>query len=170
MNNKKSALLNAFLTCNIIALYKMLRKVKKTDMNEIYALGKMLERSDSYYKLTYEWIHKKNSGKSILDYFVNNNLNKIAIYGNGSLGELFFEEIKHTNIEIVCFVDQASTEIFQTEQAIPVMNIQEFSNMQTEVDAIVLTPIHVYDEIIKDFAARKLDYQIISLEEIIYNY
>lgn len=107
-----------FCIAGIMGIYKMLQTVKKTDEEEISAKEKLSERSGTYYKLTYEWLQKKLQGESILAYFEENNIKKIAIYGKGSLGELLFQELRDSGIEIVCFIDQCSLEMFQTEDAV----------------------------------------------------
>lgn len=167
---RKKLWIGAFYTISIVLLYKMLQVVKKTDMEEITVKEKFLERSETYYKLTYEWLNKKMQKKSITDYFERNNIRKIAVYGKGSLGEFLYQELRNSGIIVVCFIDQCSKEMLQTESAIPVVNLEEFSTLKTDIDTIVITPIHAYDSIVHDLSQLKNKYRILSLEDIIYEY
>lgn len=51
----------------------------------------------------------------------------------------------------------------------PVVNINELVDLETEIDAVIITPIHVYDSILRDLSSMKLKCRILSLENVIYN-
>lgn len=125
-------------------------------------LGK---RYKSYYELTNQWITNKNKNKDIARYFVENNIKTIAIYGMGTLCELFFEDIKKTDIKVSYFIDKNVDELYYGLDNISVIGIDDIRN-QENVDAIIITPIFDYESILQDL--QDIDTRIISLEDIIY--
>lgn len=125
-------------------------------------LGK---RYKSYYELTNQWIMNKNKNKDIARYFVENNIKTIAIYGMGTLCELFFEDIKKTDIKVSYFIDKNVDELYYGLDNISVIGIDDIRN-QENVDAIIITPIFDYESILQDL--QDIDTRIISLEDIIY--
>lgn len=172
MNNrnikKVLRVMSIFNFIQTIAILKMLQIVKKVDREEIVNKEKSLERSKIYYKLVYEWFAQKNQNKSIVEFFNKYNINRIAIYGKGSLGELLFQELEHSSINIVCFIEQNSSTMFQTEYEIPIVNIKEFTILKPNIDAIIITPVHIYDSIKDELSSLKGCDKIISLEDVIY--
>lgn len=125
-------------------------------------LGK---RYKAYYELTNQWIMNKNKNKDIAKYFVENNIKTIAIYGMGTLCELFFEDIKKTDIKVSYFIDKNVDELYYGLDNISVIGIDDIRN-QENVDAIIITPIFDYESILQDL--QDIDTRIISLEDIIY--
>lgn len=159
---------NVFNFISILGLLKILNIVKKVDRKEVVNKEKSLERINAYYKLTYEWMQIKNQGKVVTNFLQKNNINKIAIYGKGSLGELFLQELKNSNIKVVCFIDQNYSRKPQTENAVPIISIKKFTELGTDVDAVIVTPIHIYDDIKNEISSIIKCDKIISLEDIIY--
>lgn len=128
---------------------------------------KLQEKYRSYYELTYNWLQNKNDGKKLQEYFIENNINNVAIYGRGTLGELFYKEIKNTDIDIRYFIDKNVEEVYDYEANIPIIGIEHIRE-QDEVDAIVITPIFDYDEIKKELEMKGVMSVILSLEDVIY--
>lgn len=169
MNNKiiKKILIIANIF-NFIIILRMLQIVKKIDREEIISKEKSLERSKIYYKLVYEWFSKKNQNKPVINFFYKYNIKRIAIYGKGSLGELLFQELENSDIKIVCFIEQNSSMMFQTEYGIPIISMKEFITLKSDIDAIIVTPIHVYDSVKNELLHINACDKIISLEDVIY--
>ncbi len=123
-------------------------------------------REHTYYETMYRWIENKNAGKSIESYFIENQYKTIAIYGAGTLGELLYEDIKNSKIEIAYFIDKSSygkTNYIALEKEIyHPAQISELEN----VDAIIVTPIFAFQEIKKELKAKGVLSDIISLEDI----
>ncbi len=126
------------------------------------------DRNKLYLNLVSYWLTNKIAGKSMHKFLLENNIKNIAIYGMGSMGELFYEELENTNIGIQCFVDKKADGLFVGIDNIPLINIKELIS-QKQIDAIIITPIAYYDDIVKDIMQQRCTTKIISLEEIIYN-
>jgi len=140
----------------------------------LWKAKKMIEHSDnmmvrykSYYDMTNQWLRAKNSKKSAIEYFKNNDISKIAIYGLGELGTRLYEEIKDSEIEVAYFIDKNADEIYYGIDDIPVVGINDIAS-QESVDAIVVTPIYDFEKIEEDLLDIEIDTEILSLEDVIY--
>lgn len=131
-------------------------KQKKKDAETRDRLRKMGE----FYELLLKWLEIEQKGHSIRSYFVENGYKTIAIYGMKELGERLFDELKDSEVEVKYIIDkQADTMYADVDIVTPEETLEE-------VDAIVVTAIHYMDEI-EDMLEQKVEYPIISLEEII---
>ena len=95
-----------------------------------------------------------------------NNIKNIAIYGMGTLGELFYNEIKGTGVKVNYFIDKNADTLYYGVDDIAVVGLDDIAN-QDEVDAIIVTPIFDFDTIESDLE-EVTDISLISLEDIIY--
>ena len=77
------------------------------------------------------------------------------------VGECLVEELKNTEIEVKYAIDQNRDGIYVD---VDVISLDEELE---KVDAIIVTPITSFQNI-KEMLSEKVDYRIISLEEIIY--
>lgn len=125
------------------------------------------KRYKTYYELVSQWLISKNQSKNILDYFIKKDIKKISIYGMGTLAELLYEEIKETDIEISYFIDRNTQELCYGLDNISIVDLDDIVN-QEKVDAIIVTPIFDYDDIVLDLKGKGINETIISLESIIY--
>lgn len=126
------------------------------------------ERYKAYYETLIQFIDNKKNKIDICEYFKDEEIKKVAIYGKGSLGELFFDEIKEKPYEIVCFIDKNAKDIiYDSNTNIPVVSSKEKEIIQ-QADIIVVTPVFDYDSISKDLFHQGYN-DVISLEDILYN-
>lgn len=116
-----------------------------------------------YYQLLNRWMIGRNEGKGLADFFHQEGINKIAVYGMGELANRFAEELKDTDIQImygidrdVCCTNSRIEEIYYPNDHLP------------KVDAIVITPFLSAEEIIKNLS-EQCSYRFISLDKIIYS-
>lgn len=114
----------------------------------------------SYYMLFNKWMKLKEEGRGTEDYFIKNNIHSIAIYGYKELGERLYSELKNTPIEVKYIIDKninkvrAEIDVYSPDEDLP------------EVDAIIVTATHFYDEI-EDELSDLVECQIISLADVI---
>lgn len=108
-----------------------------------------------------QWVKVKQEGKTLSEYFMKNSYKKIAVYGMSYAGETLIEELKGSEITVAYGIDQkekffhAGVEIVSAEDTLE------------DVDAVVVTAITFFDEIVEKLSG-KLDCPIISLEDILY--
>lgn len=118
---------------------------------------KMLE----FYNVLNEWLMLKQEGKSLVDYFERNQYKTIAIYGMKELGERLLDELKKSDVKVVYAIDKNADAIYAD------IDIVTPDNDLPKVDVIVVTAIHYFNEI-EELLAEKVDYPIISIEDVVY--
>lgn len=125
------------------------------------------KRSKEYYDVTYQWIVNKQKGKKIADYFAEHRIKTIAIYGMGTLGELLYNDIKEDSaVGVSCFIDRMADLYSAGIDDIPVLkDVPE--DYKDKIDAVIITPVHQFDDIKKELEGQGFDKAIISLKEII---
>lgn len=120
-----------------------------------------IERYRTYYDMLNQWIILKTEGRSLEEYFKNNNYNKIAIYGMGEIGCRLYEELKETNIEVKYCIDKNLDGVYSE------LDVFSLEDDLEEVDVIVVSPVYDFEEIEKTIS-ETVGYSVISLEHIIY--
>lgn len=101
-------------------------------------------------------------GLILKEWFIEKNYKNIAIYGLGEIGILFFNEmLKYPEITVQYGIDKNSEKI-----KINGLKVVSPDSHIEKVDVIVVTPTFAFD-IIRHELAGKIDYPIVSLDEII---
>ncbi len=117
---------------------------------------------DLEYIVCRQWLYKKLHNKSLADFFRNRNVNKVAIYGVGYLGDMLITDLENTDVQISYIIDRnAGKKFYDYECYYP-------SDRLPETDAVVVTPIRFFDGI-KTELMKYNRFEIISLEEIVYS-
>ena len=120
-----------------------------------------LSRKDSeLFRLMYKWMSIKQSDLDISEYFQNRGINKIAIYGVNNVGRVLINELVGSCINVSYGIDR------KPENAAGVIKMLKPDDSLEEVDAIVVTAIHQYDEIEK-MLSHKVDYRVVSISDVI---
>lgn len=120
------------------------------------------EKFKNYYYMANHWLDLKQNNISIADYFINNNINSIAIYGMGEMGRCLIKELKNYNIDIKYVIDQ-NENLTIDDDIIVITPKSKFK----KVDAIIVTATFAFDEIKKELE-KKVFFPIISLGDVIY--
>lgn len=134
------------------------------------ALDEMREKynkQSAYYALAQQWLMNKSQNKDLKRYFEEHGFQKIAVYGMGTLGELFYDEIKDKGIKVQYFIDKNAEEIYFGLDDISVVGLDGIDG-QEEVDAIIVTPVFNFDEIEKELEKAGAAAEIVSLEDVVY--
>lgn len=125
----------------------------------------MISNEEKYKRLFYlvsQWGIYNHRGFSIDSYLSNAGYTCIGIYGMDKLGLLLLEELKNTNITVRYGIDRNAFGIFcEVKVYLP-------TEVLEPVDAIVVTAVNYYDEIVKSL--EKMSCPIISLEDIVYSF
>lgn len=116
----------------------------------------------SLFLMMNQWVKVKQEGKNLGEYFERNGLKRIAVYGMSYVGEALIEELKNTGIEVVYGIDKNADRIFST------VDVISADDSFAEVDAVIVTAITYFDEV-KEELFEKINCQIISLEDILYD-
>lgn len=115
----------------------------------------------SYYNVLNQWLILKLKGVCLEQYFLSKGMHNIAIYGMGELGCRLLDELKGSEVEVKYAIDKNAA---STYAEIKLLDIEDSFEA---VDAIVVTAIFAYEEI-EDTLKDRVDFPIISLEDIIF--
>lgn len=154
---------NVLLGLTIVGTIGGLIYVNKRQLD---GLNKNHKRIKGYYDVTYQWVVNKQKKQEVSDYFTSNQIKRIAIYGMGALGELFYNEVKNSSaVKVDCFIDQAADLYSFGFDNIPIIDVVtgEYDN----IDAVVVTPVHVFDEVEEKLREQGFDKPIVSLNDVI---
>lgn len=113
------------------------------------------------YKMMCQWVTVKQNGLHLADYFEKNGYKKIAVYGMSYAGDLLVSELKDSGIQVAYGIDKNAGSCYAE---IDVLTLED--NLE-EVDAVVVTAITFFNEIVDDLS-KKISCPIISLEDILY--
>ena len=116
-----------------------------------------------YFQLLNRWMISDYEGKRVADFFHQEKIKRIAVYGMGELANRLTEALEGSGIQIlygidrdVCCTNARIAEIYYPDDKLP------------EVDAVVITPFLSADAIKRDLA-KTCPYKMISLDHMIYS-
>lgn len=148
--------------CVIVKLVKWEEDTKK----DIYSQKEKFRR---YYNMVFHWLSSDADGRKIKNFLDKNEIQKIAVYGNGDFGSILAKQLRKDDlIEIVCFIDRSSIKQGQSSEEIPVIDCGELDQWKDVIDAVIVTPILDFESVKKDLEFRTKA-EIISIESIIYD-
>jgi len=113
------------------------------------------------FKTLSNWLQLKQNGKTIQNFFDDNYISTIAIYGMGELGKRLYDELKELDVEVKYAIDKNADRI-----DIKGLEIITLEQELKAVDAIIVTPLHFFDEI-EESIDKKGNFRVVSLEEVI---
>lgn len=124
------------------------------------------------YPILFRYLNNKVRGKEIAEFFRCNQYRSVSIYGLGlhyNLGELLYEDIKHTDIEVKYFIDKYLWGKYPDGiSGIPVVSPQKLPYLEP-VDVIVITPVFYSNEIMDELTFIGIEAEkIITLTDIVY--
>ncbi len=132
---------------------------------KIKIIQQWYENSEKYLmstKLFDEWFEKKQKGKQLESYFLQNNIHTVAIYGMSYLGQRLNDELKNSCVTVKYVIDK------NAKDTVSDVHIITPQDEMKPVDAIIITATYYYDEIRK-LLSDKVECKIISLEDIIHS-
>ena len=118
------------------------------------------EKIGCYYKILLQWTALLQDGKSLFDYFLQEKITKIAIWGCGSLCELLLKELRG-KVDITAMIE--SNPQRESFCGIPVMDV-DFLPIQTQL--IIVIPAYDFRKI-QNIAEHKTNCRLIGLDELI---
>lgn len=136
----------------------MFLKKKKEEINRATYL-----KYESGYYIMEKWVRVKQKGISLCQFFEDNNINNIAVYGMAELGELLCLELKNTSVNVRCGIDRRLSD--KTDCSVNVVGVSDVKEYKG-VQAIVVTPIQYFEDIEKHLR-QNTEADIISLEDVI---
>lgn len=137
-------------------LYAVRRMARIVDQAEAKAMHNL-----QFAHAMVQWVHIKQQSKSLATALEKRGYRKIAVYGMADVGERFISELQSSTVEVSYGIDQnaknlfAEIELFTPDEKLP------------EVDAIIVTPIQYFDAI-EEMLTQKVDYPVLSVEDLMY--
>lgn len=127
-------------------------------------LEKTIKIKHQYYVLMRTWLEKKLDGKSICKKLLRQKVSTVAIYGAGRHGNILFNDLKKSKIEVLAWIDKSYQK--PTLNDIPVMTLKDYCSAGINADLIIVTPVMDYSDISVDLREAGLN-NIISLEDLV---
>lgn len=124
--------------------------------------------SDKYFDmfaLTAQWVRNNQADKCVSKYLLEKGFKRISIYGMGYLGQLLFDELNDSEVEIVYVIDRS--EGISLSNNSKALRIEKTVNVDEKVDAVIVTAIRDFSNI-KEKCVSQVGCPIISLEQVIY--
>lgn len=133
-------------------------KVSSKRINELLESHKKVHE---LYMAFDQWLRIRQEGKTLIEYFKQNDYKTVAIYGMKELGEHLYDELNGSDITVRYAIDKNADMIYANVDVVTPDDELE------PVDVIVVTAIYYFDEIEEDLS-EKVACPIISLEDILY--
>ena len=133
-------------------------KMSSSTQGEYSHLQDRADKFGYYYRVMDRWMELREKGISICDYFCNNNIARLAIYGYGDFARHLRWELEENGIKVQYVIDRQGNNI---DVDLPV--ILPDDNLP-ECDAIIVTTFWIFDEIRNKLGSDK---RLIPLDEII---
>lgn len=121
-----------------------------------------IDKFRTYYDILNQWMKRKSQGEKTEDFFLKKNLNTIAVYGMGEIGERLIDELRDSKVRI----------LFCMESDQPYMNadgtkLSEEVDLES-VDAIIVTAVFAFQQI-EAKLMQTMKCPILSFEDIIFD-
>lgn len=114
----------------------------------------------SYYRLLEKWMVLHEKGGSIKQYFTSRGMKNIIIYGLGKMANHLLEDIKESDINVVCAIDIMAINKYGE---FPVITLEETI---PDADCIIITPVHEA-EAIQQKLEERTEVSVISLSDVL---
>lgn len=137
-------------------VYEGIKQEKRLDIME-----EQNKKMKCFFNLLIQWIILKQDGINLKEYFEFNNYHTIAVYGMAELGQRLVEELQETGIEVRYIVDKNADRVvaelpkYKPDEQLP------------DVDVMVVTAVYYYQDIEEEMS-QKVQFPIISLEDVVY--
>lgn len=114
----------------------------------------------AYYRLLEKWMVLHEKGGSVKQYFMQHDIKNIIIYGLGKMANHLMEDIKESDINVVCTIDIGAINKYSH---FPVITLdEEIPN----ADCIIITPVHEAESI-KESLKNRTAVPVLSLTDIL---
>lgn len=108
-----------------------------------------------------QWLRIRQEGKTLVEYFKQQDYKTVAIYGMKELGERLYDELEGSGITVRYIIDKNADLVYAN------VDVVTPDEKLDPVDVIVVTALYYFDEI-EEMLSERVDCPIISLEDILY--
>lgn len=125
------------------------------------ASAEQMEKLHTLYMVFDQWLALRQEGKSLKQYFIDNNYRTVAIYGMRELGERLYSELNGSDVIVKYAIDKNADAVYTDTVDV----VTPGSGLEP-VDVIVVTAIHYFDAI-KEELCKEVSCPVVSLADII---
>lgn len=128
---------------------------------DLLRVGQSLRKQMDFYAVLCQWVYKLQSGHTILEMIRERNYCKVSIYGYKELGQLLYQALDSSSIQIAQVIDKDAKNI-KAEHAVVTPDLISDDG----VDAVIVTVLSDFDSI---SMVLKINYQfdVISISELV---
>lgn len=157
-----------FIEKQIEKMRKFLFNIFDQDYEKAFRRPRFLwpQKHELQLKLADYSVDRKKERIAMGEYFKNNDINKIAIYGQGEVYRYIKKELLDCGVDIKCVIETLKNEKSINEDGIPIFCVDDV-DLYKDVEAIVITTSYVMDEIKICLEQRNVKNRIISIDDIL---
>nr|WP_294492572.1 hypothetical protein [uncultured Anaerosporobacter sp.] len=157
----KNKLITIILVISNISLIVCILRLITYAADKVEQKEKKVDKFRSYYNLYDYWLEAVSRGVKVENYFLENGIERIAIYGMGDLGMQLARQLENSPITVEYVIDKG---IYADKV---IYDMRSLEDDLSGVDAMIITPIFAYDKIESQIKS-KFDCPIISIEDVVY--
>jgi len=114
------------------------------------------------------WLENRNNNKTFADYLEECGYMSVIIMDAGEIGRLLYDEIKGTDIKVICFYDR-NAEGINNIDGIAVKPFSEVDQMP-EADIVLVSTIYNYQDILKMLVGIDPNIRSLYLRDAVYEF
>lgn len=139
--------------------YKIKHGDEVLNSDQYYKIAKYKSKFSQYFQVIRRLLYCKNRGINLGDYLYNKNIRTVAVYGYKHLGQVVFDELRGSKVQILYFIDNKINDI---EENIPIKkNLEQCDHLG--VDCIIVAELFDFYMLCRQWIDTK-KYLICSLE------
>lgn len=142
-------------------LAELLRVREESLTQQIKNANSNVERKNDFYLFMRNWVELHQSGMSIADRLLGEDVSTVAIYGTGKHGMMLYNELKATKVKVAYWIDKNCKA--ETIEGCTVMCVD---CELPQVDAVVVTPYREF-QTIESSLREKTKARIIPLDMLV---
>ena len=150
-----NCMINSYLEC-----YEMVNNYFEDENPEVSAYQNSIYRQRLTMDIMERWIYRETSINLLKKYFIENNINSVAIYGFGRIGRLVEKCLRNTDINVRYFIDS----IKENGVGYPLKIYKLYHSLQY-VDIVLITIVQKSTEVELQLEKKGLKY--IYLQELL---
>lgn len=128
---------------------------------DLSKLGTALRKQMDFYEVLCKWVNKLQSGHTIPELMNERNYRKVSIYGYKELGQLLYQALNGSEIEVVQVIDRNGINMEAEHDILPPEAISD-----EEADVMIVTALSDFQHIYRDLKAR-YRFDVISIRELV---
>ncbi len=119
------------------------------------------------YDTLIKWLAARIQGGSLGKAMMEKGVEKVAVYGINGLGELAYQDIKDSGVEVTCFIDKNPGRYGSKKDGLAVLGLEQLEQLPDNT-YILVTPEYYFCEIMMDLSDRGIPLErMISLSMVV---